>query len=467
MRLLFIFLMLLQGAAANATAVDSATVIGDGVVGSAGISTPHGADTSPCGAAAFVYGTHPSANSFWPERLHVVEVQPWGGAPAITEVGLFEFLFLASAWEVAYDSQCRLHVFVHDSNTFRLYRREGNGWSFTEQQVDRIGGEIFELVDFFRAPDGRLCAFFQMIDYSTTPRGSRAALFTHEGDEWQSTDLGAFPIGRSYDAAIGSDGTLRVLGTMQSTFEYSDDLVLATWNGSWDLKTIHAATESDFFSTAGALAVAPDGTVHAAATIVKTVPTGSPIYRRLDYYECPPGGVWARRTIASSGDGYFGTDGNNFTGSNPRLARDLRGGLHLSFSDYAGWHEQFHEAAIGQWRYATRKPGATDWVIERLVAQPGQAQQSNPLHFLTFFDVVVSATGARVDLLAIDGRRQGDTITQRSVTLYHATNPDGGDASGGREGVLALLLARPVLPPWAPPQFDRNTDSSVDSGDLR
>jgi hypothetical protein len=105
-----------------------------------------------------------------------------------------------------------------------------------------------------------------------------------------------------------------------------------------------------------------------ASTYLARVETKSVRYARLCYSVRSDSGQWATTIIAEIDDGYFGSDGRNYTGALPHLKFDLNNRPHIIFSDIASSHNPKNVLSTGQIRYAVFD--GFSWEISTIYRQP-------------------------------------------------------------------------------------------------
>lgn len=100
---------------------------------------------------------------------------------------------------------------------------------------------------------------------------------------------------------------------------------------------------------------------------IRRVPTGSAISAHLLLVTRIGESMWNSETIATTDDGYYGTDGRNYTGGITHLVFDKSNTPHLIFTDIASSHSGMNYFNLGNIRYAVKKNG--HWDISTLYRQ--------------------------------------------------------------------------------------------------
>lgn len=97
-----------------------------------------------------------------------------------------------------------------------------------------------------------------------------------------------------------------------------------------------------------------DGDPFITCVYIKRVPTGSAMETKLLFFKRSINGEWSSEIIASMDDGYFGTDGNNYTGGLSQLVFDRNNNPHIIFTDIASSHNGLQRWTLGNIRYAAK-----------------------------------------------------------------------------------------------------------------
>lgn len=101
---------------------------------------------------------------------------------------------------------------------------------------------------------------------------------------------------------------------------------------------------------------------------VTRVTSGSAIYSKLLFVKRSDNG-WIQEIIADHDDGYYGTDGRNYTGSLSHLIFDKSNTPHIIFSDIASSHENGRNYwNLGNIRHAVKMNNF--WEISTIYSQP-------------------------------------------------------------------------------------------------
>lgn len=150
----------------------------------------------------------------------------------------------------------------------------------------------------------------------------------------------------------------KTIGTeVRSSLNYATK----TESGVWQQRTILQPPSGQFGDYGGlgaSIAIAPNGSIGVAASIMPRARTGSPGVASLVYTTITGNEMW--RVVDSASAGYVMADGNLGTGLFPNLAFDGSSMAHIVYTDHAGQHFQDRgsKSFSGQVRYARQSPGA-------------------------------------------------------------------------------------------------------------
>ncbi len=150
----------------------------------------------------------------------------------------------------------------------------------------------------------------------------------------------------------------------------------------------------DEFAADPDLALDAGGNPVVAAAYQRRVVTGSLKSSELRVYGRGDGS-WCHEVVATTVDGYQGSDGNRMTGATPGLVLDPSGRIHVVFQDLSQWHDGngWSNGIAGQVRHAVRSGRA--WTLTTLVNQRGQTAQPRPLQGFLPVQVAVAPDGNR------------------------------------------------------------------------
>jgi hypothetical protein len=182
---------------------------------------------------------------------------------------------------------------------------------------------------------------------------------------------------RSLGIAVGADGTPHVIfsrgrnqvpivsGSQTIGTEVRSSLEYATRgvNGIWQNRTLLAppiGEWGDYGGIGASIAIAPNGTIGVAASIMPRAQTGSPGVARLVYAAITGNESWT--TVDSTAAGYVAGAGNRGSGLFPNLAFDGQNRAHLVYTDHAAerFSDRGSKSFSGQVKYA-RQHGS-DWL---------------------------------------------------------------------------------------------------------
>ena len=183
---------------------------------------------------------------------------------------------------------------------------------------------------------------------------------------------------RNLGIVIQPDGTLRVIfspgrkqdeifqnGTLVGTEVRSRlDLATKSSGGSWQVQTLLAPPVNGFGDYGGlgaSLALAPDGQIGVAASVMPRVRTGSPGEASLVFAKFSDSPTW--QTVSSVSANYRMGDGERGTGLFPKLAFAPSGRAHIVYTDHASEHFAGRGAKSfsGQVRYSRQTAALDGW----------------------------------------------------------------------------------------------------------
>ena len=216
--------------------------------------------------------------------------------------------------------------------------------------------------------------------------GSHLYHVTNSSGKWEKTLIHRFDTLYTYDMhvktqrrqdiAVDNDGYVHVVFGEQYNYDpRNDDNTIARLHyasnksSQWVIEL--ALTSSNTTDDAGwfpSLCLDKNGRPAVASTYVARVPTKSVRYTRLCYSVRGDKGEWKTVIVADEDDGYYGTDGRDYTGALPHLKFDSKNRPHIVFSDVASSHNPQCVLCAGQIRYAVLN--GSSWNISTIYRQP-------------------------------------------------------------------------------------------------
>ncbi len=324
----------------------------------------------------------------------VVYVVRSGDSPplAYREIGAETFEVVAAGASNArpslfFEADCEPVVITASSGVYSEHRRGGDDWTATtifDPAVDLPGEDLGQPSHFAAdlGRDGRwhLFAHVGQMRPDRLVHGSRAA----SGGDWTFEVLPAPEATEVADYAVDSSG---VIHAVYRATEYPCDpcdvsLYYARLDpsGSWEEDVVQEGVwgpPHDEFCEDATLTIDGDDRPVVAAQFQRRVETGSLISAALRVY-IRRGGEFCGEVVVTQSDGYAGSDGTDFTGSNPAVEVDGSGRIHVLFSDLSAWHDSTGSNTIsGRVRYAVRS--GESWQIFTVIEQPGQTESPSPL----------------------------------------------------------------------------------------
>ncbi len=141
-------------------------------------------------------------------------------------------------------------------------------------------------------------------------------------------------------------------------------------NGTWETETAvdyNQGTRDDagWFPS---LCLDNNNNPSIACSYIARVSSGSAIYSKLLYVKKVQPNSWEIETVCMQDDGYYGSDGRNYTGALNHLIIDQNNVSHILFSDIASSHAGLNYWNLGNIRYAVRNNDG--WDITRIYQQP-------------------------------------------------------------------------------------------------
>ena len=327
-----------------------------------------------------------------------------------------------------YDSNSRPRIFYASSDNsdqviYYLYRGNAGGWlkEAVVNFANQGGRYIYELsadigkddaihllvlksrsnpdsADFF---DAYLDSHLYHV---TNGSGSWITTLIHRYDTFYTYDM-AVKTQRRQDIAVDHNGYAHVVFGEQYKFDpatnphavgvlhYATNRSSSGWVREVALKSETTTDDAGWYPS---LAVDRAGVPVVASTYVARVPTHSLRYAQLCYSVRVGEGLWETTVVADEGDGYYGTDGRQYTGALPHLELDLDDTPHIVFSDVASSHNPQNVLSTGQIRYAVLR-GST-WDVSTIYRQP------SPQGFYQGLEMagqclVISSDGERIQVV--------------------------------------------------------------------
>lgn len=141
-------------------------------------------------------------------------------------------------------------------------------------------------------------------------------------------------------------------------------------NGNWEIETAvdYASGTCDNGGWYPSLCLDKQDQPYISCAYVSRVSTGSAMHSKLLFVKRSDGG-WIPEIMADHDDGYYGTDGRNYTGALSHLVFDKNNTPHMIFSDIASSHENGRNYwNLGNIRHAVRKNNT--WEMSTIYSQP-------------------------------------------------------------------------------------------------
>lgn len=322
-----------------------------------------------------------------------------------------------------YDDSCQPVIIEAGSGSFVEHQNDGTAWTSTtvlDPDVDLVD-EGVDWISHVASELGRdglwhVFALGQGGDETKLVHGSRSPAaegsWTFEVlDLPESTDID--------DLAVDSAGALHLV--YRNTQYPCDPCDLSLYyarrpaDGDWSTAVVQPGRwgdPNDELAREATIAVNPEDQPFIAAQFQTRVVTGSLTSTVLRVYGLV-GDEFCGEDVAVESDGYAGSDGIEFTGSNPALEIDDTGRLHVLFADLSAWHTSDGANAIpGQLRYAIRA-GST-WQVETLIEQPGQTDSNNPLQGMSAPSLALASDGSSAFIAASQWSWSTDSIYNMS-----------------------------------------------------
>jgi hypothetical protein len=297
-----------------------------------------------------------------------------------------------------YDSGSHPHIFYacsDNSNQFiyHFYKNGGTNWlNETVINLAHEGGKfIYELSADIDKNDSIHLLVLQSrsnpdsSDYNWAFLDSHLYYITNNSGDWGKHLIRNYDTFYTYDVdtktlrrqdiAVDKKGYAHVVFGEQINTRVSDQgstgrLHYATnKTGEWVIElALEPLTNPHETGWSPSLCLDQTGRPVVASTYVARVKSRSISYARLQYSVRQDNGKWETTVVADKDDGYYGTDGRNYTGGLPHLKFDINNTPHIIFSDIASSHGPTNYVNIGQIRYAVLN-GRT-WNLTTIYRQP-------------------------------------------------------------------------------------------------
>lgn len=297
-----------------------------------------------------------------------------------------------------YDSNSFPHIFYarsdnSDQAILHVYQNGGTGWiKETVINFANEGGEfIYELsADIDKNdsihllvlktrsnPDSSdfLDAYVNSHLYHiTNGPGNWEKTLIHRYDTFYTYDM-VVKTQRRQDIAVDDDGYVHVVFGEQYQHDPGDHssigiLHYATNKSSQWVREValQSSTTTDDDGWYPSLCLDTTGRPVVASTYVARVETRSVRYAQLCYSVRLDKEQWETTVVADRDDGYYGTDGRNYTGALPDIKIDSNNTPHIVFSDIASSHNPQNVLSTGQIRHAVFN--GSSWDISTIYRQP-------------------------------------------------------------------------------------------------
>ncbi len=176
------------------------------------------------------------------------------------------------------------------------------------------------------------------------------------------------------DIEIDSSGFVHVIFGEQinGTSNYSPSRLQYATNktGSWVIETAatyNAGTRDDggWFPS---LCLDNFGVPNISCTYIARVGSGSAMFAKLLFVTRNTDGSWTSETVATTDDGYYGSDGRDYTGGLTHLVFDKYNCPNIVFTDIASSHAGLNYFNLGNIRWAKKTDNT--WNISTIYRQP-------------------------------------------------------------------------------------------------
>ncbi len=183
------------------------------------------------------------------------------------------------------------------------------------------------------------------------------------------------------DIKVDNDGNVHIVFGEQinalSNLSPSRLCYATNKSGNWVIETAvnYVSGSRDSAGWYPSLCLDNQGQPHISCTYVGHYPTGSATHAKLLFVSRIGSDNWNTEVIATSDDGYYGFDGQKYTGGLAHLVFDKDNTPHIIFSDIASSHGPRNYLNLGNIRYAVFQDGI--WDISTIYRQPLPGSYTN------------------------------------------------------------------------------------------
>jgi len=294
-----------------------------------------------------------------------------------------------------YDAQAEPHIFVARSNDTdqvidHYFKNGGDLWqNETIIHFNNEGGKFIYELSSDEGPDD---SFHLLIlktrsdvdsdDFMDAWINSYLYHLTNTSGSWEKELIHNYDMPYTYDMCIKSsvrqdikvdnDGYVHVAFGEQISGTYDPSRLMYATNktGTWETETV---LSNDFgpVDDAGwfpSLCLDNDGVPYIACIYLNRVLTHSVMYCKLLVLKRLGPDNWHSEVVCEYDDGYYGSDGRDYTGALCHLVFDNSNTPHIIFSDIAATHWDWQRLNVGNIRYGVFEDGA--WNISTIYRQP-------------------------------------------------------------------------------------------------
>lgn len=175
------------------------------------------------------------------------------------------------------------------------------------------------------------------------------------------------------DLKVDSEGKVHIIYGEQMTASMSGSPARLCYttnsSGNWEMEVAagYAEGSRDDGGWYSSLAIDSKNKPHISCTYIRRYSTGSAINAKLLYIHKDQTNNWTEEVVATRDDGYYGTDGRNYTGGITDLKLDKSDNPHIIFSDIASSHAGMNFFNLGNIRYAIKTQDS--WEISKIYSQ--------------------------------------------------------------------------------------------------
>ena len=367
-----------------------------------------------------------------------------------------------------FDAVLSPHIFVASSNDSdqiidHYFKSDSNLWQ--KETLIHFYGEGGKFIYELSADTGPDFSFHLLIlktrsnidsdDFMDAWMGSNLYHLTNAAGTWESELIHNYDMPYTYDmyikSSIRQDIEVDEVGYVHVTFgeqisgSYDPSRLLYATNrsGFWEIETALNYEEGSV-DDAGwfpSLCLDQSGVPHISCMYVERVPTHSATSCTLLLLTRLGPDTWQSEIIAQYDDGYYGSDGRDYTGALSHLVFDTRDIPHIIFSDVASTHwPGTQRLNVGNIRYGVRENGI--WDITTIYRQPlptdfftatemhGMclliSEDTNAIHVVGQELVTVEETDYSCNLLEFDwepGHARGDGTASDFLLKQNHPNP--------------------------------------------